>query len=180
MKNGDFSFHYESTALLKASMSDAFEYLDDQKRLGSHMGKSSWMMAGSHMDFELDEKQGREVGSEIVLKGQMLGIPLFVKEIVQERTVPNRKVWQTVGPQKLIIIDQYRMGFELTPAGELISLRIFIDYSWPGRGITRLLAQLFSQFYAKWCTESMVKDATDHFNKIKKADLSYKTTVKFN
>jgi hypothetical protein len=113
------SIQYESLSRLATTLESAFTYLDDPRRLASHLEKSSWMMAGSHMNFELDEKQGREVGSEIVLKGQILGIPLFVKEVVSERTIPSKKVWQTIGPQKRVIMNQYRMGFELAPAGEL-------------------------------------------------------------
>lgn len=88
MKNSEnlFPFRYESTGLLKTSMTEAFEYLDDSKRLTSHMGKSSWMMAGSHMEIELDKKRGQDVGSEIILKSKMLGMQLFVKEVIIERS----------------------------------------------------------------------------------------------
>ena len=43
------------------------------------MGKSSLMMAGSKMDIKLDGKSGKGIGAEIILEGQMMGIPLFVR-----------------------------------------------------------------------------------------------------
>lgn len=69
--------HYESTATLNTSAQSAFEFLDDPKRLSSHMSKSSWMMAGSKMDIEVDSKLGRGVDSEMTLRGRIMGHPSF-------------------------------------------------------------------------------------------------------
>jgi len=161
---GEFSYHCSYSAFLRTTLHAAFLHLDDPLRLSSHMGKSSWMMAGSHMDFELDQGQGRHVGSEIILRGKMMGIPLFVRERIVERVPPKRKVWATIGPQKLIIIDRYRMGFELEEFDSGIKLRVFLDYALPSSWFGKILGKLFSGFYAKWCTKSMALDAVRYFS----------------
>ena len=159
----DFPFHYSSTVRLNATASEAFSFLDDPKRLSSHMGKSSMMMAGSKMEMNLDKNEGRGVGAEIILNGKMLGIPLYVREFVTQSESPGHKVWETKGPQKLVIMDQYRMGFELKPNGNTIELKVFIDYSLPKAGFSKMLGQLLGKVYAKWCTDKMANDAAQHF-----------------
>ena len=129
------------------------------------MNKSSWMMAGSKMEIETDLDSGRKIGSEIILKGKMMGVSLFVKERICSRNPPYSKSWETVGPQKMIILDQYRMGFEITPDGSKTKLRVFIDYSIPSSGVSHILGKISAHFYAKWCTEMMVRDAKDAFKK---------------
>ncbi|OQW47472.1 MAG: hypothetical protein A4S09_15235 [Proteobacteria bacterium SG_bin7] len=162
--NSQFKYHYETKAILQASPQSAFDYLNDHRNLSAHMGKSSWMMAGSKMDVKLDEKQGQGVGAEIILYGKMMGIELFVREFVTVSESPKKKIWETSGPQKLLILDQYRMGFELIPAGENSELKVFIDYNLP-HGAQKILGVLFSKFYARWCTEQMAKDAKMYFSK---------------
>src|SRR3989344_7651761 len=164
--NNDFPFHHSSTAILQASADNAFSYLDDPKRLSSHMSESSWMMAGSKMAIELDEKVGHGIGAEIVLRGKMLGIPLFVREAVTDWQPAKRQAWETVGPQKMIIIGQYRMGFDLIPRASGVALRVFIDYGFPESASGRILGKIFAKIYAKWCTGRMAKDAAKHFNEM--------------
>lgn len=159
-----FERRYEAKGVLHASRENAFEFLDDPRRLSSHMGKSSWMMMGSKMDMALGEGGGKKEGSEIVLSGKMMGLRLFVRERVIERVVPERKVWETIGGQKMIVIDQYRMGFGLEALGEETKLVVFIEYSLPKTFLGRLLGQLFAGFYARWCTEKMIGDAIRHFS----------------
>lgn len=159
----DYAFHESTSVRLKADAERAFSFLDDPHKLSSHMGKSSWMMAGSKMEMRLDDRQGRTAGAEIVLEGKMMGVPLSIREFVTERTVPRKKVWQTEGPQKMIVIEGYRMGFEIEPLGSESSLKVFIDYDLPRRGAGRLLGRLFGAAYARWCTKKMAEDASRHF-----------------
>jgi hypothetical protein len=159
-----FRFHESSKVEIKASPEAVFNYLDDPKKLSSHMGKSSMMMAGSAMNMHLDARNGRGVGAEIVLDGKMLGIPLFVRELVTESSRPSRKVWETQGPQKMLIIDQYKMGFEIKPAAGGAELNVFIAYNPPSRGIKKILGNLVGRFYARWCVRRMAEDAATHFS----------------
>ena len=158
------SRHYEYKSDVLAPVEEVFAYADDQTRLSSHMSQSSWKMGGGEMKIESDQGRGQAVGSKIRLSGRVLGINLFVDEVVTERTAPRRKVWETIGQPRLLIIGHYRMGFEIAPRGGGSAFRVFIDYALPERGIARWLGILFGQFYARWCTKQMATDAAKHFS----------------
>jgi hypothetical protein len=160
MSADDFTHSFSSKAILNASAKVAFEYLDEPKRLSAHMGKPSMMMAGSKMDMDLDEKQGREIGSVIKMSGKMMGINLSLQERVVERVPHLRKFWHTFGEQHLIIVDQYKMGFTLREiSNNQTEVTVSIDYNFPEKGLSRILGKMFGTFYAKWCTTKMTKDA---------------------
>lgn len=159
----ELPLHFSSFATLNTTAAEAFRFLDNPMNLSSHMSKSSWMMAGSKMEMKLDPQKGRGVGAEIILDGKMLGIPLYIREFVVESEEPVRKSWQTSGPQKLIVIDQYKMGFILRPDGDQTHLEVFINYSLPSKGAGAFLGKLFATIYAKWCTDQMAQDAARHF-----------------
>lgn len=156
-----FDRHYESSALVAGFADEVFAYADDPARLSSHMEKSSWTMGGGAMELALDEGGGRQKGSHIRLAGRAFGIELSLDEVVIERDVPHRKVWQTCASPKLLVIGQYRMGFEVSPRGGAALLRVYIDYTLPEK--RRWLGQLFGGFYARWCVRRMVHDAVLHF-----------------
>ena len=127
------------------------------------MSQSSWRMGGGQMKVELDKEHGRAVGSKIRLNGRILGINLFVEEVVTDREPPQRKVWQTIRTPRLLVIGHYKMGFEIKPQKGGSLLRIFIDYELPENGIARWLGWLFGRFYARWCTKQMANDTARHF-----------------
>lgn len=156
--------HYEYKSDVLASAEEVFAYADDQTRLSSHMSQSSWKMGGGEMKMESDQGKGQAVGSKIRLSGRVLGIDLLVEEVVTERTAPRRKVWETIGQPRLLVIGHYRMGFEIAPRDGGSLLRVFIDYSLPEKGIARWLGILFGKFYARWCTKQMATDAAKHFS----------------
>jgi hypothetical protein len=94
---------------------------------------------------------------------EFFGLVLSVEEIVIERVPPQRKVWETTGSPKLLVIGQYRMGFEITSQGNGSLLRVDIDYALPEDAPARSLGSLFGRFYARWCTRQMLADAAKHF-----------------
>lgn len=157
------SRHYEASGLVAASPDRLFAHLDDHTRLSSHMSKSSWKMGGGKMDLTVDELKGRAVGSRIRLAGHVFGILLFVDERVTEHDAPHRKVWETVGTPRLLVIDLYRLGFEVAPDERGSMLRVFIDYALPEKGLPRWFGKLFGNYYARWCTHQMLDDARAHF-----------------
>ena len=160
---GTYPLHHESSGVVRTSVTRLFAHLDDHARLSSHMSKSSWMMAGGRMDTQVDEGHGQRVGSRIRIAGSVLGINVAVDEVVIERDSPRRKVWETTGVPRLLVIGPYRMGFEITPTDDAARLRVFIDYSLPAGSLSRWLGYLLGGYYARWCTERMVHDAARSF-----------------
>jgi hypothetical protein len=158
-------YHRETGAFVLASPDRVFDYLDDPRRLAGHMAQSSAMMFGSRFAVALDEGAGRVIGSSIRMAGRLLGIRLFLEEVISEREPPRLKVWHTIGSPRLLVLAQYRMGFEVVPHGSGSQLRVFIDFQRPERGVARLLGWLFGALYARWCTRRMVRDAVIFFHR---------------
>jgi hypothetical protein len=170
--NRDLPRHYEGKAIVGAPIEDVFGHIDDHSRLSSHMNRSSWVMGGGRMEIQVDEGRGQQIGSKIRLAGTVCGLRLSVEEIVTERAVPYRKTWKTIGHPRLLIIGHYQMGFELSPDSARSILRVFINYALPDRGWGRWLGILFANFYARWCTEKMLKDTVRHFRNAGQVQLS--------
>jgi polyketide cyclase/dehydrase/lipid transport protein len=155
--------HYETSAFVRAPGDKVFAHVDDHARLSSHMTQSSWMMGGGRMEIELDNARGLSVGSRIRLTATVFGIRLWVEEVVIERHPPDRKVWETIGSPKLLVIGRYRMGFEITPREGGALFRVFIDYALPEGAPARWLGYCLGRYYARWCAQRMVNDAKGHF-----------------
>ncbi len=155
--------HFETHAEVEAPPAEVFDLVGDHRRMVAHMTKSSWMMAGSHMTIQMDENEGRAIGSTIALKGKILGLPLSVEEVITEYDPPHSKAWETIGSLRLLVIGSYRMGFAISPRQAGSRLRVFIDYSLPDEGVARLLGLMLGKSYARWCTNRMARDAAKHF-----------------
>lgn len=154
--------HYDASTAIPTPPVTLFAYLDDPQRLGAHMRQSSWMLLGSTMAYQLDEANGKAVGAHIRMQGRMLGLSLFLDEVITVRDTPLRKTWKTVGTPRLLIIGDYEMGFDIEPLGKGSQLRIFIAYTLP-RGPARVLGWLLGGMYARWCVTRMLSDARRHF-----------------
>ncbi len=128
------------------------------------------MMAGSSMSINVDSDGGRVLGSKIGMQGRMMGIPLSLEEVIIERKVPSRKVWETIGTPNLLVVAHYRMGFELTPKGDLSMVRVFLDYSLPTSEPGSWLGRLLGGFYARWCTKQMADGAARQFDSTRLAN----------
>ena len=161
--DGRYPFHHRSEVDVDIDAHRLFAHLDDHKRLARHMEKPSLMMAGATMRVETDALRGQAVGSMIRVTGRVLGMKLAVEEVVTERVPPLRKIWETCGEPRLLVIGSYRMGFTISPRGGLSRLVVFIDYQLPPRGIAHGLALVFGRAYAAWCTRRMTTDATNAF-----------------
>ncbi len=158
--------HYEESALIQAAPKALFAFADDHSHLSSHMGRSSWMMGGGRMKTGTDKRKGRAEGSHIRLSGKVLGISLFVDEVVTQRKPPRLKVWETVGTPRLLVVGNYRMSIKVEPQDGRSLFRVSIDYDLPSANAW--LGRLFGRTYAKWCVRQMIKTAREHFEKKKK------------
>lgn len=155
--------HQEGSVIIAATREDVFAFVDDHARFSSHMSQSSWMMGGGRMRVELDDLGGRAVGSHIKLGGKVLGIRLFLDEVVTHRNAPTGKVWETVGTPRLLVIGSYRMGIVISGDYRRSRLKVFIDYELPRNWRTRWLGWLFSGIYATWCVRQMLSGTVSHF-----------------
>lgn len=136
-----YSHHEQYEGNVGASPDSLFEMLDDQTRLSAHMTKRSWKMGWGKMEILLDEQRGKAVGSHIVLRGRVFGIPIYLDEVVTLREPPVRKKWETVDQPRLLVIGPYRMGFTIMSAGPDVSLCVEIEYELPQAGFSRLLGR---------------------------------------
>jgi uncharacterized membrane protein len=163
MKPRTYERHYEESVTLPVGAQEVFSYADDFSKLSSHMNKSSSMMMGGSMETMLDEGRGQSIGSHVRMKGKMMGVELLLDEVITERQPPHHKAWETIGRQRLLVIDDYRLGFDISERNKSSELRVFIDYNLPAAPLLRALGLLFGKFYAKWCVQQMVNDACRHF-----------------
>ena len=163
---------YESTGFVQSPMDQVFAHIDDHTRLSSHMGEPSWRTGGGRLETLIEQGRGQKVGSRIRLSGRVFGVELSVEEIVVERDPPRRKVWETTGAPRLLVIGHYRMGFELSAYENGSLLGVFIEYALPARAPARWLGRLFGPYYARWCTRQMVEDTVKHFGTRPAAQLS--------
>ena len=158
-----YPYSYSTTLPISAPVGEVFALVDDHTRLSSHMTRRSWAMGGGSMTIDTDASHGKTIGSRLRLHGVVFGVSLFVEEVVVERMPPFRKVWETVGEPKLLVIGRYRMGVELEEFGRSSRLRVFIDYDLPAKAPWRWLGALFGRYYARWCTARIANDAARHF-----------------
>lgn len=160
----NFSRHYEDDAFIPAPAETVFAFADNHENFSSHMTKSSWMMGGGKMETHVDEGRGQKIGSHIKMSGKAFGISLYLDEVITKYEPPYCKEWQTVGDLSLLVIDHYRLGFEITPENNGSRLRVYIDYNLPKSLRTRLLGYPFGGMYAKWCVNQMLGGARERFN----------------
>ena len=108
------------------------------------------------MKTDIDEGQGKKIGSHIKMSGKIFGLSLFLDEIVTLREPPTSKEWETVGVPRLIVIGNYKMGIALKKIDQGTNLTVFIDYDLPRSFGVKLLWLLFGGVYAKWCVKQMI------------------------
>src|SRR3989344_6652770 len=114
----DFGKHYEESVLVSATPDEIFNFADNHKNFSAHMNKSSWMMGGGSMETEMDEGKGQKLGSHIKLHGKVFGFNLFLDEAITKYSPPNHKEWKSVGNINLLVVDHYKLGFEIKTSKE--------------------------------------------------------------
>ncbi|MBB3545140.1 MULTISPECIES: SRPBCC family protein [unclassified Rhizobium] len=158
---------YEDSAIstidLLAPPQQVFAFLDDPTVVGAHMQKPSLMMLGASMEYEVDHGNGQVVGSIVKMRGRVLGMDVFVEEIVTERQPPWRKSWQTLGRPKLLVIDNYHMDFVIKPIREGSRVIVKIQYSYSRSPIGSWLGSFPAKAYAGLCVSKMTSEALKHF-----------------
>lgn len=115
------------------------------------------------METALDSGEGRLEGSVIRLSGRVFGIELFVEEVVTQRREPTHKEWRTINNPRLLIIGNYRMGFDLADNSGKVQVRIYIDYELPKLHLLKPVVRFLAKAYARWCIEQMASGARKYF-----------------
>jgi len=158
-----YSRHYEENTVVNSGAESVFAYADDFANFSSHMNKSSWMMGGGKMETVVDEGKGQRVGSHIKMKGTVFGIGLFLDEVVTIYEPPYHMEWQTLGEINLVVIDHYRLGFQIEQDYSNSKFKVYIDYNLPKSRKTHMPGVLFGGMYAKWCVQQMIRGVKTHF-----------------
>lgn len=153
--------HYEETAWIAAKPNDVFSFIDDHAAFSAHMTQPSLRMGGGSMHVSTDDGAGRTVGSHIRMQGRAFGVPLALDEVVIDRVEPERKVWETVGEPKLLVVGHYKMSVDVKPESNGSRLVVGIDYDQPKK--RAWLGRLFGDMYARWCVRQMKGDVRSHF-----------------
>jgi len=154
-----YTHHFARSVVIAETAEQVFDQLDDPRRVGLHMARGSAMMLGGSMRYHLDADAGRSVGSVIRIEGRMMGLSILVSERITERNPPARKVWETFGARRLIVMKDYRMGYETGPVDGATRLRVFIDYSLPSGFPGRWIGAVFAPVYARWCVSRIADGA---------------------
>ena len=150
--------HFEASAIIAGSAETIFAIADEPDLLTRHMRQPSLMMGGGGMQCDLDALAGKEVSSVIRLTGKGFGFAIAADAVVEVRTPPLRKVWATIGAPRLVVIRDYRMGFEIAEAVKGCQLRVWIDYALPRSGAHHWLGRLLAPTFARWCVENMLHE----------------------
>lgn len=156
--------HFEESVSVQEKPETIFAYADDHRNFSAHMNQSSMMMVGSKMETKTDEGEGKKVGSHITMSGTMMGVNLYLDEVITVHEPPRQKEWQTVGNINLLVIGHYALGFKIDPQSQGSKFTVYIDYDLPKSWKTRALGILFGGMYAKWCVTQMTNGVKKHFD----------------
>jgi len=149
-----------------------FRCIDDLGVTGSHMTQSSGMMMGSKLHLNYLTKNKTGLGSKYRWTGKMMGLKMDFTVEVTKWIESKEKVWETVGPTKLIIYSWYRMQLIVNGTADGTEAELSITYKKPDGFINKILCFLFADWYCRWCLEKMLGDAkktvehTDNTNAI--------------
>lgn len=71
----------------------------------------------------------------------------------------KEKVWETIGPTKLIIYSWYRMILQVKQQGEKTEAELSITYEKPAGLFNKILCFFLADWYCRWCLRQMLGDA---------------------
>lgn len=142
-----------------ASTHQVFKTIDDLGVTGMHMTESSGMMMGGKLNLEFLTTNKTGLGSRYRWTGKMMGIPMDFTVLVTKWEAGLEKVWETVGPTRLIIYSWYRMILKLKQQVDKTEAELSITYQKPNGFINRILSFFFADWYCRWCLRQMLGDA---------------------
>ena len=153
-----------------ASPEQVFRSIDDLGVTGMHMTNSSTMMMGSklHLSYLSEHKKG--LGSRYRWTGSMMGMKMDFTVEVTKWIEGKEKIWETLGPTKLIIYSWYRMNLMVRPIASGAEAELSISYEKPQGFINNVFSVLFADWYCRWCLKQMLGDAKVAVSQNNRAD----------
>jgi hypothetical protein len=145
--------------IFPASSQQVFKTIDDLGVTGMHMTESSGMMMRSKLDLEFLTTNRTGIGSRYRWTGKMMGIPMDFTVAVTKWVEGKEKVWETIGPTKLIIYSWYRMILQVKQQGEKTEAELSITYEKPAGLFNKILCFFLADWYCRWCLRQMLGDA---------------------
>ena len=136
-----------------------FDVLDDLGVTGMHMTKNSMPMMGGKMDLNFLSTNRTGLHTRYRWTGKVMWLHLDFTVEVSEWKRGISKIWQTVGPAKLIIYSWFRMNMEVRQFGDASVVTLSITYSKPDNLFGRLLCYFVGDWYCIWCINNMLNDA---------------------
>jgi len=122
------------------------------------MTQASGMMMGSKLNLNYLTKNKTGLGSKYRWTGKMVGLKMDFTVEVTKWIEGKEKVWETVGPTKLIIYSWYRMNLMVRPIGSGAEAELSISYEKPQGFLNNVFSFLFTDWYCKWCLKQMLGD----------------------
>jgi hypothetical protein len=147
------------TEHFNATPEEIFPLLDDLGVTGTHMTKSSAMMMGTKLNLTYLTPYHTGLNSSYRWTGKMMGLDMDFTVRVMKWKNASEKVWETVGPTRLIIYSWYRMALHLKRTKEGTDAELSISYEKPVGFLNRILCFFLADWYCRWCLRKMLGDA---------------------
>ena len=147
------------TELYEARPEKVFKTIDDLGVTGMHMTQSSMMMMGSKLNLQFLTRNKTGLGSRYRWTGKMMGLNMDFTVEITKWVEGKAKVWETVGPAKLIIYSWYRMALGIKQQLGKTEAELSITYEEPKGFFNRILCFLLADWYCRWCLKKMLGDA---------------------
>ncbi len=157
----------EKIVIMKnTNVADVFNYMDRIGNTGDHMTKKSMAMMGSKLKLTQLTENPTGVNSKYRWTGKTMGFKMDFTVITTQWEKDHSKIWETIGPAKMIILDWYRMKLVVSQNGQDTKADLSIDYTKPRKFFMRSVGFFLAKPYAKWCLKKMLYDTRDHFQEI--------------
>ncbi len=156
--------HQQKIIVIKnTTVPEVFAYMDRIGNTGEHMTKKSMAMMGSKLKLTQLSEHATGLNSKYQWKGKTMGFKMDFTVVTTKWDKDQEKIWETIGPAKMIILKWYRMKLIVTPDGENTRANLSIDYTIPRTFFFRSVGFFLAKPYAKWCLKKMLNETRIRF-----------------
>jgi hypothetical protein len=116
------------------------------------------MMMGSklHLEYLTDNHTG--LGTTYGWTGKMIGSKMNFTVEVTKWIRGVEKIWETIGPAKMIIYSWYRMRLLVSRIQDNTIAELSITYEKPKNWFAKLISFFVADWYCNWCLNNMLND----------------------